>query len=77
MKIFEWNNNYLFKASLKNKTYEKAEDRIGALKQILLIMVYNYVCRSLFKSDRLMFALHLAHSMFSKQFKENVRKFAN
>ena len=36
MKIFEWNNNYLFKASLKNKTYEKAEDRIGALKQILL-----------------------------------------
>jgi dynein heavy chain 2 len=35
-------------------------------------MVYNYVCRSLFKADRMMFALHVSHSMFSKQFKENV-----
>ena len=34
-------------------------------------MVYNYVSRSLFKADRMMFAMHVVHSMFSKQFKEN------
>ena len=34
-------------------------------------MVYNNVSRSLFKADRMMFAMHVVHSMFSKQFKEN------
>jgi dynein heavy chain 2 len=44
------------------------------LKQILIALVYNYVSRSLFKADRMMFAMHLVHAMFSKQFKENVFK---
>ena len=55
--------------------YEKAEEKIIGLKQILIALVYNYVSRSLFKSDRMMFAMHVVHSMFSKQFKENVKKY--
>ena len=54
------------------KKYERAEDKIVGLKQILIALVYNYVSRSLFKLDRMMFAMHIVHSMFTKQFKENV-----
>lgn len=57
--------------SLKSEKYERPEDKIIGLKQILIAMVYNYVSRSLFKADRMMFAMHVVHSMFSKQFKEN------
>lgn len=32
--------------------------------------MYNYVCRSLFKTDRLMFALHMAHGMRPEMFGE-------
>ena len=35
-------------------------------------MVYTYVCRSLFKADRLMYALHMVHGMHPEMFKENV-----
>ena len=61
--------------SLKSEKYERPEDKIIGLKQILIAMVYNYVSRSLFKADRMMFAMHVVHSMFSKQFKENVKKY--
>ncbi len=35
-------------------------------------MAYAYITRSLFKSDRLMFAMHLTHGMFPKKIPENV-----
>lgn len=57
--------------SIKSEKSDRAEDKIVGLKQVLIALVYNYVSRSLFKADRMMFAMHLAHSMFSKQFKEN------
>lgn len=34
--------------------------------------MYEYVCRSLFKADRLMFALHMVHGMKPELFEENV-----
>lgn len=34
--------------------------------------VYHFVCRSLLKSDRFMFALHLIHHMFPDRFQKNV-----
>ena len=34
---------------------------------------FDYVCRSLFKADRLAFALHFAHVMHPECFQENVR----
>ena len=37
-------------------------------------MAYAYITRSLFKLDRLMFAMHLAHGMFPKKLPENVMK---
>ena len=43
------------------------------LNSSLQRLVYEYVCRSLFKADRLMFALHMVHGMFPDLFKENVR----
>jgi dynein heavy chain 2 len=61
--------------SLKSEKYDRPEDKIVGLKQILIALVFNYVSRSLFKADRMMFAMHVAHSMFSKQFKENVNDF--
>ena len=57
--------------ALKTEKYERPEDKIIGLKQILIALVYNYVSRSLFKADRMMFAIHVVNSMFSKQFKEN------
>ena len=37
-------------------------------------MVYAYVARSLFKADRLMFAMYLAHGMFPKKIPDNVKE---
>ena len=48
------------------------EMRIQKLIVTLQGLVYEYVCRCLFKVDRLMFALHLVHGMYSHHFKENV-----
>ena len=48
------------------------EHRIRSLVSSLQYLVYEYVCRSLFKADRLMFALHMVHGMFPDMFKENV-----
>ena len=46
-----------------------------ALAKNQLRMAYTYITRSLFKSDRLMFAMHLAHGMFPKKIPDNVNQF--
>ena len=46
--------------------------RIRTLSQQLQQLVYEYVCRSLFKADRLMFAMHMAHGTKPDLFGENV-----
>lgn len=37
-------------------------------------MAYAYITRSLFKADRLMFAMHLAHGMFPKKVPDPVSR---
>jgi hypothetical protein len=37
-------------------------------------MAYAYISRSLFKSDRLMFAMHLSHRMYPEKIPDNVKK---
>ncbi|PAA68244.1 hypothetical protein BOX15_Mlig013490g1 [Macrostomum lignano] len=44
--------------------------RIQALLTRLKHLVYEYVCRSLFKADRLMFALHMSRGMRPDLFRE-------
>lgn len=62
----------LFERALQNKQDSgNTELRIRALTTSLLSLVYEYICRSLFKEDRLMFALHLVHGMQPRLFKEN------
>ena len=62
----------LFQRALHNKhDVGNTELRIRALMTALQSMVYEYVCRSLFKADRLMFALHLVHGMHPQLFLEN------
>ncbi|KAI5098641.1 cytoplasmic dynein 2 heavy chain 1, partial [Silurus meridionalis] len=47
------------------------EARIAALEASLKSMVYEYVCRSLFKVDQLMFALHFVKGTQPELFQEN------
>ncbi|XP_033122293.1 cytoplasmic dynein 2 heavy chain 1-like, partial [Anneissia japonica] len=62
----------IFSRALQGKTDgSSTEMRIQRLIKCLQDLVYEYVCRSLFKSDRLMFALHLAHGMHPEMFQEN------
>ena len=62
----------LFRHSLESKQdLGNTELRIRALTLTLQAMVYEYVCRSLFKADRLMFALHLVHGMHPRLFHDN------
>lgn len=42
-------------------------DRTLSLAKNQLRMAYGYIARSIFKSDRLMFAMHLVHGMFPKK----------
>ena len=46
-------------------------ERIERMVEGLKLSVFNYVTRSLFKADRLMFALHLLHSLYPQLFAES------
>uniref|UniRef100_A0A3B3B8Z9 Dynein heavy chain ATP-binding dynein motor region domain-containing protein n=1 Tax=Oryzias melastigma TaxID=30732 RepID=A0A3B3B8Z9_ORYME len=64
----------LFQRALQAKKEDGiTEVRIAALQANLKNMVYEYVCRSLFKADQLMFALHFVKGMHPELFLENVR----
>uniref|UniRef100_A0A3Q2VKF8 Cytoplasmic dynein 2 heavy chain 1 n=1 Tax=Haplochromis burtoni TaxID=8153 RepID=A0A3Q2VKF8_HAPBU len=62
----------LFQRALQAKKEEENTDaRIAALGANLKNMVYEYVCRSLFKADQLMFAIHFVKGMYPELFLEN------
>ncbi|XP_024132434.1 cytoplasmic dynein 2 heavy chain 1 [Oryzias melastigma] len=62
----------LFQRALQAKKEDGiTEVRIAALQANLKNMVYEYVCRSLFKADQLMFALHFVKGMHPELFLEN------
>uniref|UniRef100_A0A672FSM8 Cytoplasmic dynein 2 heavy chain 1 n=1 Tax=Salarias fasciatus TaxID=181472 RepID=A0A672FSM8_SALFA len=62
----------LFQRALQaKKEEENTEARIAALETKLKNMVYEYVCRSLFKADQLMFAIHFVKGMHPELFQEN------
>uniref|UniRef100_A0A8K9V8W4 Dynein heavy chain ATP-binding dynein motor region domain-containing protein n=1 Tax=Oncorhynchus mykiss TaxID=8022 RepID=A0A8K9V8W4_ONCMY len=62
----------LFQRALQSKKEaETTEARIAALEASLKSMVYDYVCRSLFKADQLMFAMHFVRGMHPDLFQEN------
>ncbi|GAB5577021.1 cytoplasmic dynein 2 heavy chain 1 isoform X12 [Prionailurus iriomotensis] len=62
----------LFQRALHNKQdSESTERRIQSLISSLKHMVYEYICRCLFKADQLMFALHFVRGMHPELFQEN------
>ncbi|XP_071781183.2 cytoplasmic dynein 2 heavy chain 1 [Centroberyx gerrardi] len=62
----------LFQRALQaKKEAESTEARIAALEASLKNMVYEYVCRSLFKADQLMFAMHFVKGMHPELFQQN------
>ncbi|KAK7812802.1 LOW QUALITY PROTEIN: hypothetical protein U0070_019828, partial [Myodes glareolus] len=62
----------LFQRALLNKQdSENTEQRIQSLVSSLKHMVYEYICRCLFKADQLMFALHFVRGMHPELFQEN------
>ncbi|KAM9852784.1 cytoplasmic dynein 2 heavy chain 1 isoform 4-T4 [Aulostomus maculatus] len=62
----------LFQRALQaKKEAENMDARIAALEASLKNMVYEYVCRSLFKADQLMFAMHFVKGMYPELFQEN------
>uniref|UniRef100_A0A8C2QHF6 Cytoplasmic dynein 2 heavy chain 1 n=1 Tax=Cricetulus griseus TaxID=10029 RepID=A0A8C2QHF6_CRIGR len=62
----------LFQRALHNKQdSENTEQRIQCLISSLKHMVYEYICRCLFKADQLMFALHFVRGMHPELFQEN------
>ncbi|KAM4699205.1 cytoplasmic dynein 2 heavy chain 1 [Discoglossus pictus] len=62
----------LFQRTLVSKQEsDSTELRIKSLISSLKHMVYEYVCRSLFKADQLMFALHFVRGIQPDLFQEN------
>lgn len=47
--------------------------RIKGHQKRLQYIIYQYISRSLFKADRLMFALHLVNKMYSQKINKKVR----
>ena len=58
----------LYGKTLSSSSGGKTETRVDSLKRTLLHVVYEYISRSIFKSDRLMFALHVVHGMYPDMF---------
>ncbi|XP_068122972.1 cytoplasmic dynein 2 heavy chain 1 isoform X2 [Hyperolius riggenbachi] len=56
---------------LSRQESSNTEQRIKSLISSLKHVVYEYVCRSLFKADQLMFALHFVREMHHELFQEN------
>ncbi|XP_071452948.1 cytoplasmic dynein 2 heavy chain 1 [Hetaerina americana] len=75
--IYQFSTSALM--SLMNKALAENEDkedlRTKDLQNKLIGHSYYYISRSLFKCDRLMFALHLAHKMFPYMFKDKEWEF--
>ncbi|XP_074649972.1 cytoplasmic dynein 2 heavy chain 1-like [Tubulanus polymorphus] len=81
MDLCKLNNMYRFSLASFLRLFQRSlnarqdgagtEMRIKALINELQFLVYEYVCRSLFKADRLMFALHMVHGMYPEHFLEN------
>ncbi|KAK3801155.1 hypothetical protein RRG08_006872 [Elysia crispata] len=75
------NNMYRFSLAAFLRLFQRAlaskhdgsgtEVRIKALSAQVLRLVYEYVCRSLFKADRMMFAMHMVHGYRPDLFEEN------
>uniref|UniRef100_A0A8C5PP60 Cytoplasmic dynein 2 heavy chain 1 n=1 Tax=Leptobrachium leishanense TaxID=445787 RepID=A0A8C5PP60_9ANUR len=62
----------LFQRTLLGKQESGSTDvRIQSLISSLKHTVYEYVCRSLFKADQLMFALHFVRGMHPELFQDN------
>ena len=53
----------------------QTESRIDSLKKTMLAISYEYVARSLFKSDRLMLAMEIVHGMYQEMFVANEWEF--
>lgn len=49
--------------------------RIESLKELLINLMYNYYCRSLFKCDQLLFAMHLCKGLYPNLIEENLWNF--
>jgi dynein heavy chain 2 len=61
----------LFKRALCNKEHMgNTELRLRSLKSTFESLIYQSVCRSLFKADCLMFALHLVHGVRPELFQD-------
>ena len=58
----------LYEKTLESSSGGKTDTRVDSLKRSLLHVAYEHVSRSIFKADRLMFALHLVHGMFPDMF---------
>lgn len=68
--------NQLFSENLDRDTGDlSVKDRIRALCTSLKLAMFRYVTRSLFKSDRVMFALHLVNKLHPKQFEKKEFEF--
>lgn len=68
--------NRLFCLNLQTDTAGASdEERIGSLSDDLVLAVFHYVSRSLFKADRLMFGLHMIHCMKPGLFQPNEWQF--
>ena len=63
----------LFQKTLKSAQYggSSSEKRINSLRLTLQEYAYRHISRSLFKSDRLTFAMHLSHGMHNEMFEDN------
>lgn len=80
--LVKLNNMYLFSLSSFLKLFcsalrqsasdGKEEKHLKQIQRAFLQLVYEHISRSLFKNDRMTFALHLVHGMFPHQFRENV-----
>jgi dynein heavy chain 2 len=63
----------LFQQALESKSDKAAnlEARIALLSEGLQKVTFNYISRSLFKEDRLLFAMHIVHGLFPELFIED------
>eukprot|EP00051_Salpingoeca_urceolata_P021875 m.349048 g.349048 ORF g.349048 m.349048 type:complete len:4259 (-) comp19881_c0_seq4:199-12975(-) len=67
---------HLFEKALATPAEPTSTDlRIKLLQNLLVSLVYAHVSQSLFKADRLMFALHLAHSTQPGEFEDQEWEF--
>lgn len=71
LQTFQVYSNFIDIFMINFKFFQNLENNVDSQNKHLLSIVYRYMCRGIFESDRLKFSLHLTHELHPHEIPES------